>query len=402
MQRLGFLKRLIKKISSTPTSNLSSVGNDLLGLLLNKNSVELTDDRIAYIKERLTDNAYSEIKKITNQWITNGGERPLVRLELQDLYLSDPKLPSQIGKLVKYDWQRYPVLGTNLGLIREGTYSANTRANSLLLFTSENEILAFNRYTPEINPLLISKKQSLLFLYSFLENDGEVLIPLWLSLIGTDFSDREAGDKLPEIYKKVFDRYRDKSLTIDQKQRFNTLEKTISTINKQKELSGYQGGSAREENIRVRLEPFVDIGIFCKSDPFRFDYSFSSPGKSLMNEFAIGMDSNDIDEFLFKQFMKSIAKAWGFFAISISSMSDVIPYVYKAWKAISSSSGYAPIEEIGLVAGINAVIDDKKIIEIETTKNVLLEYQKENPYIVRFTVDRMGNLAHVKFLKEPV
>jgi Skp family chaperone for outer membrane proteins len=39
--------------------------------------------------------------------------------------------------------------------------------------------------------------------------------------------------------------------------------------------------------------------------------------------------------------------------------------------------------------------------KIATARQALIGYQKANPYKVRFTVDRMGVLAHARFLEPP-
>jgi hypothetical protein len=69
-------------------------------------------------------------------------------------------------------------------------------------------------------------------------------------------------------------------------------------------------------------------------------------------------------------------------------------------KVISSSSGYAPIEELALMGGIWALIDDQSIIEPGIARETLISYQKTNPYKVRFTVDRSGTLAHARFMDD--
>jgi hypothetical protein len=67
---------------------------------------------------------------------------------------------------------------------------------------------------------------------------------------------------------------------------------------------------------------------------------------------------------------------------------------------IKSSSGYAPIEELALIGGIWALIDDQAIIEPGTAREAVINFQKANPYKVRFTVDRSGTLAHARFMDD--
>lgn len=402
-QRLGYLKRVIKRVVSLPTSNLDNLGNDLVNTVIRKFGVPLNHNRVNYIKIRLFDRVYKNLKEQAGQWIRNGGDPPIVQMELQDLYLSDPLLPSSVGKLNKDDWDTYTPLGVNLGFIRGGTYSANTRAFSLLHLTPEQETKAFIEYIPETNPFRIDKKQALLFLYSFIENDGEVFIPLLIKLINaniTSFNDREAGDFLPEIYQNIISRYRKSLLAIDLRERLATLEKSAGSIAAQRTKEGYAGGSSREHASRPRLEPYVDIGLFTKPNPMRYEYSISPIGSRWANTFTGQEDSTAIAEFLNHHFFQSVKTAWQIDASPITVPEQIISLLKLAAERISSSSGYTPIEELALLAGIESLVDEHKYFEIGAAREVLIAYQKANPYKVRFTVDRMGALAHAKFIEQ--
>lgn len=403
MQRLGYLKRLIKRVNSTPTSNLDNIGNDLVDTALRKVHASLNAERVNYIKLRLSDRAYETLKYQADKWLK--GNEPLqdVQMELQDLYLADSTLPSQVGKLVKYDWQRYPRLGVNLGLIRDGTYSVNTRSLSLLHFIAEQELQAFQEYLPEHNPFRISFKQGLLFLYSFIENDGEVFIPLFVALSKRDvesFNDRDAGNLLPEIYKAAISRHRAHSLAIDMRERLAMLEKSSQSIATLRAKEGYAGGGAREEASRPRLEPYVDIGFFDKPQKMKYEYTVSEIGQRWAKAFRGDEDSAATEEFIARRFFHTAAQAWQIQARELTTHDEIVPYLQRAAKVISSSSGYAPIEELALVGGIWALADDQAIIEPGVARKALIAYQKINPYKVRFTVDRLGVLAHARFMDD--
>jgi hypothetical protein len=77
-----------------------------------------------------------------------------------------------------------------------------------------------------------------------------------------------------------------------------------------------------------------------------------------------------------------------------------VPYLYRAWEKIQSPGGYCPIEELALVGGIKA-LEQNLIFEIGAARDAIIAYQKANPYQVRFTVNRMGVLAHARFLEPP-
>ncbi len=401
MQRLGYLKRLVKRVTTTSTSNLENLGHDLLDTVTRKVRVSLDEHLATYIKVRLFDNAYATIKQQADAWLKNGGEPPLISMELQDLYLADARIPSGVGKLVRGDWRKYPPLAVSLGLIRAGTYSANTRVLSLLHFTPSDEQQAFQEYLPETNPLRLKREQALLLLYALIENDGEVLAPLWNQLMvqyPDGFNDRDAGNLLPEIYRVIIARHRTRLLPVEMRDRLLVLEKSADSIAQARQSEKYSGGSAREESSRVRIEPFADIGLLCKPDPFKYEYGFCDAGRTWAAALASVETSQAIADFLANRFFTTAAAAWAIPAQPIAAPEEIVPHLQRASKAIKSPGGYAPIEELALVAGIEGLLDHGVIIEPEVARKAIIAYQKEHPYEVRFTVDRMGVLAHARFV----
>jgi hypothetical protein len=131
----------------------------------------------------------------------------------------------------------------------------------------------------------------------------------------------------------------------------------------------------------------------------KYEYAFSEIGKHWANAFRGDEDSAAIEEFLTRRFFHTAAHAWH---VPVRELlpEEMIPYLQRAAKAISSSSGYAPIEELALVGGIWALTDDHSIMEPGAAREALIAYQKTNPYKVRFTVDRSGALAHARFMDE--
>jgi len=401
MQRLGYLKRLVRRVVALSTSSVDNLGSDLTQTVMRKVRAPLTADRVAYIRQRLYDRAYNGLKKQAAVW--SEGEEIIVAMELQDLYLADPTLPSQTGKLVRNDWRKYPPLGVALGFIRAGTYSPNTRALSLLHLTPEAELQAFLEYQPEANPFRLSRAQALLLLYALLENDGEVIIPLFVQLAAETadgFSDRDAGDRLPEIYRALIKRHRNRLLSADERERIEVLSQIADSIEKWRGQS-YSGGGAREEASRPRVEPYTDIGLLTKSDTFHYSYTFTSAGLTWA-EALVGIESDSqVAEFLVTRFFAIAAHAWELEATPVTDPATIVLHLHRAWLAIRSAGGYAPIEEMALVAGIEALLEDGLVIEPAVAREALIAYQKANPYQVRFTVNRMGLLAHARFLEEP-
>lgn len=401
MQRLGYLKRLARRVLTLGTSSLDNLGSDLTGTVMRKVQAPLTPDRVTYIRQRLFDRVYNGLKKQAAAW--SEGQDTAVAMELQDLYLADPSLPSQTGKLVRSDWRRYPPLGVSLGLIRAGTYSPTTRGLALLHFTPQTELQAFLDYRPEDNPLCLSPAQGLLLLFALLEHDGEVVAALSSRLateVPGEFSDRDAGDELPAIYRGLIKRHGGRLPSAEDRERLAELSRIADNIQKWRGQR-YTGGGARENTVRVRLEPFADIGLLGKPDPFRYRYAFTAAGLAWAEELTGVESSNQVSEFLAGRFFATAARAWDIPEMACTDADLVMPHLYRAWQAIQSAGGYAPIRELALVAGIEALLDHGLIIEPAVAREAIIVYQKANPYKVRFTVDRMGVLAHARFVETP-
>lgn len=403
MQRLGYLKHLVQKIASNPTNNMVNVGHDLVDIVLKKVKVQLNENRANYVKIRLFDKAYKKLKEQTDLWLNNVDEPSHVLMEIQDAYLSDSQLPSQVGKLVKDDWRKYPQFGINLGLIREGTNSITTRGLTILHFTSSAERNAFLEYDAEVNPFLLALNQKLVYLYSLIENDGEVFLPLLKKIsqkIESEFSDRDAGDLIPDIYSAIISRYKTRSLSYDLRQRLDSLDQSSVNIVEAGKSERYLGGSSREIASRPRIEPYADIGLFIKPNSLRYVYSISPIGLSWAKATEDIDDSIAIEYFLNNCFFHTVTDAWRLKAELIDNVEDIVDRLKQAAKIISSSSGYSPIEELALLAGIDALVEDHQFFEIGTAREAIIAYQKTNPYQIRFTVDRMGTLAYAKFVED--
>lgn len=395
MQRLGYLKMLCAVVNESETSNLASLGKRLIERVTGRVKLDppFGEEIRDYARTRLTDSAYRDLRKALLAPATSSS----VRVELQDLYLSDPRMPSRTGKLVDANWRRYPYFGTAIDLIKKGTYSALTRSLVLLAVTPKEELAAFKQHDPENNPLLLSDAQSLVLLYCLIDNDSEVLLPLFqaLALIpGTGFDEREAGDLLPEIIRNAVKGFRAGGVTPEERDRLSVLTKAAANIEKWKGKA-YTGSGAREEAIRVRLEPFCDLGFLAKPDRDRFSYESTWGLASLMRAWGSHADT---DAFLQKQFFGAFAQSR---RMRVSPADDVeaAHALADAGKALKSSLGYNPITDVGLLAGIRLLTEKGRTLELGRTTELLKSLQKQDPSFVRFTVDRMGVMAYVKFLK---
>lgn len=398
MQRMGFLKLLCAQIARTETSNLSTVGKQFVQKLLTRVRVAppFGESLQEYVRIRLKERVYHDLRKA----VLNGNETGApAHLELQDLYLSDTGVPSATGKLVEEDWRRYPYLGIGLDLIKPGTYSVMTRAMVLLAVTPKEEIAAFDLYDDKHNPLCISSEQAALLLYCLIDSDAEIIYRLFQALLGLEegsFDERTAGDMLPDVIRQSVKSFRNAALPIEDRERLGALEKSAASIARWKGKT-YTGGGAREEFVRVRLEPYTDLGLFTKPNRHHFVYHVTPALRTLM---AGWQDLKATDDFLEKRFFTTLA---GIHCLKVKEATDEEgkKALLDAGMTLKSTLGYSPITDTGLLAGIRLLFQQKRILELSSTGILLRDWQKEAPNLVRFTVDRMGVLTYVKFL-EPV
>jgi hypothetical protein len=398
MQRAGFLKLICAQTARVETSNIDTLGKQFVQALLKRVRLipPYNEPVREYARSRLTDKVYQDLRKVI---LNSAPSDRAVSLEIQDLYLSDPRMISSTGKLVEADWRRYPYLATSLGLVKLGTYSILTRALVLLAVTPKTELTAFDSYNDGCNPLLLSPEQAGILLYCFIDNDAEIIRRLFSALPGEKeevFDERKAGDMLPHIIRQSLNSFRNSVLPVEDRDRLVTLEKVAGRI---EEWRGkpYSGSGSREEFVRVRLEPYCDIGLLTKSDRHRFAYQVTPALKTLLKEWK---DPEGTDDFLETRFFRTLAKIHGIKARKATDVSSK-KALLEAGQTLKSTLKYSPITDIGLLAGIRLLFQSNRILELSRTRTLLREWQKEAPEVVRFTVDRMGALAYVKFLAPP-
>ena len=147
--------------------------------------------------------------------------------------------------------------------------------------------------------------------------------------------------------------------------------------------------------IIVRLEPYVDLSLLTKQNPFRYEYEFSDKGKLLFHDIA---NCESIDNYLSSQFFNSINQA---FSLNASEASDekMLTEIFQCYQRIKGTLGCAPIKELALMADIKLLTEQKEYFEIGRATQFVMQYQKDHPYDVRFQVDRSGAPIYIKLLK---
>jgi hypothetical protein len=134
--------------------------------------------------------------------------------------------------------------------------------------------------------------------------------------------------------------------------------------------------------------------LFTKPDRHRFSYQLTPAFRRLMANWS-GLDT---DDFLASRFFTTLG---GIHEIKVreAEEDEARAALQDAGETLKSTLGYSPILDCSLLAGIRLLFNSHRVLEIGRSLDLLKAWQKTAPDVVRFTVDRMGMMAYVKFLK---
>jgi len=392
-QRLGFLKKILSLASPEKSSTQQILGDSFLSCITKKYPVPVSGSVSEYFDRVFTGQHFSDIKGQLNS-ISSRNSDELIPLELQDIYLSDRSLPSRRGRLVKDDSVLLPGLAESLGLLTPNTSILTSRGKLLLSQFTPEEISAFEMVAAA-NPLVLTREQKISLLFYFLQEDGNILMSLYPFLANTcdQITDVIVGDKIGDQLTKLISNINHIPGASRDKEVILSLSKTAVTIRSWKGKP-YSGKGARDEWATIRLEPFVDLGILKKPDPFSYKYELTEAGRGFANALE---QTTDIDEFLSKFFMKTVARMLAIQITNECSKADALKELLEANRIIRNNIGYSDIIDTSLLAGINSLINNRVALEIDQSIRIVREYQREKPNLIHFGVDRWGDLKFVNF-----
>ena len=397
MQRLGLLKLVVSNANRRPRGDLLSAGEELIRTLGRKVTLPLDDDLARYIRSGLAEPTHPDLRRAARQFQARDPSAPeKVAVEIQDAYLSLGELASRRGRLAPTDDSRFPHWATTLGLVRKEPFAPLVRGQLLLSLVGDAELNAFSNFDPSSNPLELTRRQRLFFLYALLERDLSIVVPLFEILLShrAPFSDLEAGDLLPEIYLAASKQLRATGRRGHEADWAAQLTETAEAIGRRQGKS--YGKTVREQTITPRLEPFVDLGVLTKANPYSYEFEFTTHGR----QFFTSMIGQWREAPLFPGFGRASANLLGYGDTEIRS-GDRLSLVHEAWDSLKSSLGYSPIDETLLLALILGLEQGAGWIEFGDTLAMLKAAQKDEPGLLRFNIDRQGKLAVIRFLRTP-
>jgi len=203
---------------------------------------------------------------------------------------------------------------------------------------------------------------------------------------------KEVSKYLPNIYKNIVNSHKIDYLNGTTRTRIRRLLKTADTLEKRLSKGLKSTKDVLLHNITPRIEPFVDLGLICKPNPFLYEYTITDKTRFFIQLINGGSQ----EEFLRNSFFKTVNHLFSIDANHIDDEIFIFQEFYKAYTTLRTSYGYASILETSLLAGITCMVDRKKYFEIYEAEEVIKAIRKKNPLLIRFNVTRSGKMNLVK------
>jgi len=315
------------------------------------------------------------------------------KIELQDYYLADSRLPSQVGVLtgrrrgVDYLHMEYveiPAWAVRLKLLREGNYTLTDRGKILLVSTTSGGSTVQEDAKKEANPFVISNAEKFLFLYCLLEADGDIIKRLYSKL-----QEQNEEFTVGTVHGLMLDVL--KELSVQLTSRFGRqpplIETHVSRMIKTLE-------SDSDQIVIPRLGPYVDCGLVRRVRLRYYTYRLCDNVDSFLGFLS---EFDKIDDFL----EKGLAKATiGLLGIqSRTSTERLRHYLADSYLRMRSGLGYCSIRELAMLA-VACAISNHDCFEIDDVEQELMSLSKEYGMKVRFTKNRQGDIALVRIDRE--
>lgn len=330
--------------------------------------------------------------------------------ELQDLMLSDPRLPSSSGAITGelstrgYRHTVYveiPTWAIRLRLVRHGNHTVTDRGRSLIALSDAADQLTSNSPSTTQNPLLLSVGERYLVTRAIFAEDGDFLRRVAQRMLahqGT-FSRRLVGEwsaiALRELITDDLAGTRTGGALELRAQAVKTLTSLESQLERGDETTSSLG--PLDSIATPRTEPLVDCGLLQKPDRGRFVYSVTPLGASVLGGLA---SCERVDEFIDKELGRPfITEQHGSSGRSTSGGEEP-RFIADAYSSLRSGLGYVALDEVCALATALAVGERQEGVELRGCADFLRESVGEYGRGVRLTRGQRQGDFQVRISRE--
>lgn len=310
-----------------------------------------------------------------------------VRVERQDLLLSDPKLPSSPGAMSQHYFEDALQLACILKLVRKD--------HNLLLSRGR---LSLSEWCLE-DPFRISNKNSLYLGFWLLDVDSDWIWALLSQMFDDSISEITNKNRISILLKSWNRILSTREIRLNRPQdaraRTRLIDLTKITERNVREKK-FNFGFPWSSFLIPRLELLVDAGIFKKEERHSFSgYTLTSVGRK-MQSICISHESG---ESLLPNYFSCHTSTDHQITSSIK-WEEFESRLEKTAPILRTSVGYYPIFETAVALCVDQFLDSKKsndpIWEIEDVKTLLREESKSASSRIRLAIDRQGQIYAFK------
>lgn len=408
MQRPGHLVAVAGAANDTRPTNLKGLSHEYVEIVRRRCVVEdaRSDEVACYLKSLRLWKRYGgrqgELAKLV-------AAEELPPVELQDVWLADPVLPSATGAVTDEVVDELPQLAISVGLARSHNFTRSERGRSVAaLYRPELAKAAKGDQAVNLFRLLTAHPPrdgdrpgaACYLLYCLIEADGDFLAAAWATELeagNATLTRASFGNQLPAACRRLADRLVKASTLADRHLigRLDALARHIEEKTPATEKT-WGGGRPRDQVATLRLEPYVDLGLLTRRSRTDYDYMLSEPQREF---FASLAEAADLEAFLDERLVATYLSAIGINPTPIEE-SEIWERVEDAYRLVRSGLGYAPAKEVVLLA-IAILLNEggRACFEVADGLRVLRAEQKRNPGHVRYGVSSTGEPTYIRIGK---
>jgi hypothetical protein len=390
MQRLGFLKLACGVSSPSTNQDLRRLTTRIMQRATSRSDVTASvSTRFKdYVKEQRLHMRYGD---------------DVSSAELQDLYLSDPDIPSRTGALTGdlkekgYSQSVYveiPRWAIRLKLIRASGHTLTDRGKVLNQLDPRSD-QSFLEFDSSSNPLILSLAEKYFFLFLILDIDGDLIAQVAPALIASNgtFSRAEFGSWLAQSLSEILTtrlarstRGSDRALAVKAREVINSIANQVAN-------QTYPGSGPRESLATSRCEPLVDCGIFVRRNQSRHAYELADGSKEFFRSIK---HADSMHDFISNQFGHSIGSAYNLKITSGRDL-DAKRFIAKSYLQLRQGLGYVAVRELAVFSIAQMIRDTGKVAEINDVEETILDDARQYGRRVRLVQSRRIGLPQVRY-----
>jgi hypothetical protein len=410
MQRPGQLIAVAASASDNSPTSLQGLGRTYAGIV--RRGYKVSGDQADEVKRYL---------HALRLWKRYGGHQgalaklddveELSAVELQDIWLANPQLPSATGAVTDDVIDELPQLAANIGLVRQHNFTRNDRGRAIAALYSD-DLLKIAEGDVSVNLFQMITRGSAglhdrpggacYLLYSLIEADGDFLTAAWYTQLqegDQTFTRASFGSLLPTACRRLADRI-SKSRSMEDRHLVSRLDATARHIDEKtpSNQKTWGGGRPRDQVATLRLEPYVDFGLVTKESRTDYRYSLDEVQRAFFQDLTAAPDLQVyLDTNLVAAYLTGIGR------VPIRLKGDEIwERIKDAYQMLRSGLGYAPAKEVVLLA-IAILLNEGGTSCFEVADGIasLREEQQRHPDQIRYGVSRTGEPTHVRMGRKP-